>query len=453
MTDATHGAPGEAPAAVGAAVGPVTKKALATDIAVALGITPPAVSFGSSVASEFIGRVYTACTGEPLDEGLVYRRAERLMQALSLTYDPFWDTSEHRGQTGGGTVTNRAFSRIRTAITGRPRCFILNVTDAPIGDKYETDHETSYGFSSKVSGRAPLLDAGPGSRVLYYTTSSASRDAMHFTAHARVAYIHPGWEGEEKPDGSRSWLATIQDFEAFESPVPKSRAAIDGWNSQHGIAEITFETYAWLVVQGTGQQPPSEGQQDSGGDIIAQQILESFPVEDDADVELVPGDALPDVMPSGQLSPLGAFTRDYASGRPASGNIPGALGDLPPRTPSQRRRDKLAEVRAVQIATKFLADRDWTLASDHQASGDGFDLRFASGARTLNVEVKGVQGSELAFNLTPKEWWRAQTDPLFVVLAVTSVLSPRKYFVNVVTRDRLMTARREILSYRLSFGD
>jgi hypothetical protein len=117
------------------------------------------------------------------------------------------------------------------------------------------------------------------------------------------------------------------------------------------------------------------------------------------------------------------------------------------------RRDKLAEERGVQIATQFMTDRGWKLLTDHQTSGDGFDLRFAQGERTLNVEVKGIQGAALAFNLTPKEWWRAQTDPAFVVLAVTSVLSPQDYFVNIVTRDRLVTARREVLSYRLSVTD
>ncbi len=77
-------------------------------------------------------------------------------------------------------------------------------------------------------------------------------------------------------------------------------------------------------------------------------------------------------------------------------------------------------------------------------------LEITNGTQTLHVEVKGVQGSRLAFNLTPKEYWRAETDPEWVVVAVTSVLSPTNYRLNLVTRDTIVTADRVITGFRLT---
>ena len=92
-------------------------------------------------------------------------------------------------------MTARAFSRIRSAISGTPRCFILNVTDAPVGSKWETDHTSVYRYDDNVTGRMSFNDAGPGSRVLYYSTSNSSTNKMHFMGHAEVKYIADGWTG------------------------------------------------------------------------------------------------------------------------------------------------------------------------------------------------------------------------------------------------------------------
>ena len=57
----------------------------------------------------------------------------------------------------------------------------------------------------------------------------------------------------------------------------------------------------------------------------------------------------------------------------------------------------------------------------------------------------------LAFNLTPKECWRVETDPDFVVVAVTNVLSPTAFKLHLITRDKLAAADRVITGYRLQF--
>ena len=93
----------------------------------------------------------------------------------------------------------------------------------------------------------------------------------------------------------------------------------------------------------------------------------------------------------------------------------------------------------------------WTRSANRQSDGVGYDLEFTKNARTLKVEVKGIQGRTLAFNVTPKEWWRAETDPDWVLVAVTSVLSPRDFRLHLLTRNVVVGGTRTVASYRLSF--
>lgn len=44
--------------------------------------------------------------------------------------------------------------------------------------------------------------------------------------------------------------------------------------------------------------------------------------------------------------------------------------------------------------------------------------------------------STVAFNLTTKESWRVETDPDFVLIAVTNVLSPTAFNLNLPSREQ-----------------
>ncbi len=138
-----------------------TKARLAHDISDLLGLARPPVSSGSSVDSGFLDDIHGALGGGPSGGAGAYRKTEIVLDRLGLTYDPWWDTSES-ADAGGSTVTNRAYSRIRTALSGMPRCFLLNVTDAPVGARWETNHDEVYRYDETVTGRASLNDAGPG---------------------------------------------------------------------------------------------------------------------------------------------------------------------------------------------------------------------------------------------------------------------------------------------------
>lgn len=163
-----------------------TKAKLANDIAAALGIPEPTVSSGSSVDSTFLDRIHTALTGDQSTQSDAYRKAERVLQDLKLTYDPFWDTSE-AAEAGGSTVTNRAYSRIRSAVTGVPRCFLVN---GAVGVWAHPDIDERYQYNERTTGRSNLTDAGPGSRILFY-----DRDHLGLTrliAHGEVSYSGQG---------------------------------------------------------------------------------------------------------------------------------------------------------------------------------------------------------------------------------------------------------------------
>lgn len=415
-----------------------SKEELAARIAGHLNLAVPHVSSGASVDSRFLDDVHVALTGVPTGGADTYRKVEGVLHALGLTYDPYWDTSE-AAEKGGGTVTTRAYSRILVALTGTPRCFLLNTNDAPVGAKYETDRETSYGYDDRVTGRRPLNEAGPGSHVVYYSTSKSASNPMQFTAHAGIEYIGPGWTGP--------WQARVVDFRPFQSPVARAELELPGWNHQHAITEITWETYLAIVDAGTTGEVATDIDVagDAGGAEIAERVAHDFPPNPGPTgrtVIAVPKDLPVGLLEGGQPESPVYVEEDGALSGPSS----------PRRSAEDRRRDKFAEERAVQVATDSLERDGWSLERDRQMDGVGYDLHFVRQDRQLKVEVKGIQGPRLAFNLTPKEWWRATTDEAFVVLAVTSVLSPDDYRVHLVTRDLIVSAPRLITGYRVQIA-
>ncbi|QTE30029.1 protein NO VEIN domain-containing protein [Pengzhenrongella sicca] len=422
------------------------KKKMAAEIADLRGLPDPKVSGGSSVESRFLDAVYASIVGTPSGGADAYRKTEALLERLALPYDPYWDTSE-AALTGGSTVTNRAYSRIRAALSATPRCFMLNVTDAPVGARWEQNHQELYRYDTTVTGRRSLNDGGPGSRIVYYATSKSRRDAKHFIARATVSYIDPGWTGP--------WVAQLEEYTPFPAPVPVDELELVGWNRQHAITEITYDTYRALVRAGglpfetAGSSSAVPGLEETevadlglGGGRVAERVLHDFPIRDDD----VPSLEIPDPLPTGVHGGGLVLVPRYIE--TATGLVSDDPNALPAR-PRDRKRDKIAEQRAVELATKALVKDGWVLHSDRQKDGVGYDLEFKRADAQLNVEIKGIVGRRLAFNITPKELWRAQTDPRWVLIAVTDVLTPRSFSLHVVTRDRVAAADRAVTGYRI----
>jgi len=421
----------------GSKVATPTKSEMATALAELVGVRGPTISRGSSVSPELLGRIYTSRTGSvPADPG-AYRITELLLGDYGLTYDPRWDTSEARGEKGGSTVTNRAFSRLLVAESGVPRCFVLNSTDAHAGNAWETDKERRYSYDRRVTGRAPFTDAGPGSLVVFYNTSSHSQDRMSFTATARVEYIGPDWDGP--------WDADLTHYEAFTSPVPADQVYINGRNRQHAITEITWELYQAIVEAGTGSRPKPVDVgigSDVGGAHAAEHISELFRPEEIAII----GGPVPERRDA-PLEPAPEAERRYSDdGASVDGEV---FEPRLSRSAEDRRRDKAVEERAVALALRHLKSHGWELIADHQKSGVGYDLDVSDGSRIVHLEVKGIRGPRLEFNLTAKEWWRANTAPDFLVAAVTTALDTKEVQVHLIPPDKLVRSTRVVTAYRI----
>ena len=192
-----------------------TKREMAIELARLVGVEDLDVRRGGRVDELLLAKIYEARTGSEPAKMSSYELVRGALEDFDLTYDPSWDTSGE----GGATVTSRAYSRMLVAHRGFPRCFVINSTDAKEGNAWETDKQTRYTYDATVTGRAPFNDAGPGSMVLFYNTSSHSQHPMNFTATARVEYINGTW----KPG---PWTAELAEYREFDFPVPRSRVEI-----------------------------------------------------------------------------------------------------------------------------------------------------------------------------------------------------------------------------------
>lgn len=85
--------------------------------------------------------------------------------------------------------------------------------------------------------------------------------------------------------------------------------------------------------------------------------------------------------------------------------------------------NKLVEAAAVQAVVNHYQTGGWWVRSVERDKC-GFDLECTKGAVVEQVEVKGVSGTELCFVITAGEVRQARENPKFVLVVVTSALSP-----------------------------
>lgn len=385
-----------------------TKKTLADEIMAILDIGEAKESRGSTVQRETIGAIYQSLTGET-DQPTKYRSAEGALAALGLSYDPKTDTSESQGRSGGGTVTNRCYSRILAALNNTPRCFILNASDKGQGLTWETDHRDIYRFDSTVSGRKALWDAGPYSRVLFYSTSNSRINPMTFTGCAMVTEISGTHDSEEHE-------LTFEDIVEFSRPVPSDKVNIFGWNRQISITEIPFSLWSEICAAG-------------GYTGFSDATTDSELVEERATAAASRGLPQP-IIPGGFKLLDQTHWAPQALGEPdkpdysvdEDNRLRPKNSLLEGRLPNQE-TNRLVEQRAIEVVRRAMALDGWREVADRQRDGCGYDLEFERDARTAHVEVKGIKGPYLVFNVTPKERWRIESDPLFVLIAVTRAVS------------------------------
>lgn len=407
------------------AVDRLSKEALAAAIASRLGIATPAVSAGGSVSSEFLDEIYESVFGGSSGGADTYRKTERLLSRLGFVYDPWWDTSEAQA-TGGGTVTARAFSRVLSAIAGQPRCFVIDQSSLDDADTLEIN---------RIATRDPFAEAGPGSKVLLVSASNGLATAH---AWAEVAEVWPGWS-------TAPWFARLAPRHELSAPVEVKVEGIHPGPPR--IIEISWTDFRSVVGETSGRG--EDGQvlrTDRGAGKTAERIDREYPAE----VVPIGSVSIPELDAS-PVDPVPMYEVEYIEteqdGRPAVASDESSM--LRQRRSNDHTANRLAEERAITYALRSLHQAGWTLVRDCQKDGVGYDLLFERGQRRLKVEVKGIQGHWPTFNITPKEWWRALTDPEWVVVAVTSVLSPSGPGFHVVTRAEIVSARRVPLGYRV----
>lgn len=350
-----------------------TKEEISVAIAGFLGLTPPPVSDGASVISSFIDEVNTALFGSATGGTDSYRRAERLLTNLGLLYDPRWDSSESRGATGGSTITTRAFSRILVALTGAPRCFLMeNARVLAIADLQVVG----------VAERNPLAEAGPGALVAFYDRRKGDVFAVHSAA--QVASTDPGW-------GAAPWRARFDQHRLLADPV---EVTVRGASSGR-IVEIPWLDYLRVLgVAGDGRARPSQDNQkdpDVGSGPVATRLDADYPAEKvPINVAVVPPSSGGDVVQVAEaVDPAYGEGEDDVVARGSDTNVQGGGAQ------SDATANSIAEKRAIVLATRSLLADGWTLTRDRQPDGVGYDLLFERSGRPLKVEVKGIRGGEI----------------------------------------------------------
>ncbi|MCR2824410.1 DUF3883 domain-containing protein [Microbacterium sp. zg.Y909] len=403
-----------------------SKEALAEAIANHLNLEVPTVSAGGSVSSLFLDEIHGSLFGGPSGGADTYRMTDRLLSRLGLVYDPWWDTSESRA-TGGGTVTTRAYSRILSAVTGVPRCFIVNWPAIP-----DDEQAITLPFF-KQADLNPFAEAGPGSMVLFGEVSPG--DLVSAYAWAEVTDMSPGWR-------TAPWSATVGPRVSLDATIGVT--VEDLRPGPLRLTEITWAGFQTVVRAGTFHGgsvplPPSDG----GARKIAERIERDYPAES------IPIGVAKVPAPEPALANVAPLDLPVYEETEVGGNAAVTTNDsLPQQGEVDQTARRLAEIRGIKYAIRSLTADGWVLERDCQQDGVGYDLLFKREDRLLKVEVKGIQGPALIFNLTPKEWWRATTDPDWILVAVTGVLSPLEPKVNVVTRQQIASSRRMALGYR-----
>ncbi|MFE7504022.1 DUF3883 domain-containing protein [Promicromonospora sp. NPDC057488] len=414
----------------------MTKESIANEVMRLLYAAPVRTSSGSTVVSEALDRIHVALTGrQPFHGMTAHQKTAAILEALDLTYDPHWDTS------AGSTVTVRAYSRMLVGLSKTPRCFVLSATDVVADGASDSDQNLYYPYDSTFLGTTSFNEAGPGTLVLFYDEGIGSENPMSYTGTARIEYIAPGWQGP--------WTAELSGYQEFHTPVRADWAEISNRHIGNVITPISWPEYQGIVAEGTGARPDAHDLEDSldaGGRRAAERVTTDFPA---SEMKVV-GDLVPARRANGHLEPSPEREPAYTEGPAAEGSV-----RVPsrPRTTSDRERDKIVEERAVALATQHLANLGWTFVADRQKDGCGYDLEFSDGSRVIHLEVKGIQGPRLEFNLTAKEWWRARTDRDFVLAGVTDVLNPVKANVRLLGPEEILAADRAATQFRIVIKD
>jgi len=118
--------------------------------------------------------------------------------------------------------------------------------------------------------------------------------------------------------------------------------------------------------------------------------------------------------------------RSFFTAAPPALQIRPKIGAVEPETgwgkSQDRERNRRIEQAGISWAIAHLESMGWKLLHDRQLDGVGYDLDFMSPGGPRKVEVKGIGGTDLAFNLTASEYELSRSDRSWLLVAVTGAL-------------------------------
>ena len=325
------------------------------------------------------------------------------------------------------SLTRERFERLEQELqrriddSQRKRFFVINQADHPVSARYEDVEGEFYGFSGNVTGRKLLLEADSSARVIFYRTEKSSKNPKRYVSAAdveKISLIRP-----------ETWRAKLYSFILFNTPVAR---LADG-NVQHSIREIDGALYYEILRQGGAAQldtgAPSTSSPLAGASVLADAPVPERPIF--GEMLSAPAGLVP---PAPQERAISTETDDSVK-NPAHGR-------------RNRELDKLTEERAIHIVRHELHRKGWELVQDHQKKGSGFDLEYRRASEHAFVEVKGIRGSELTFNMTSKEWAMAIANRDYFVIAVTNVLT-ESHSTFILGQEKLFELVRTPTQFRL----
>lgn len=403
----------------------LNKGQIANWVADSFGLPHPRTSKGGSVDSVFLGRVLDIlnATSKPTN---AYRRLELALELVGEAYDPHRDTSESRGVKGGSTITRDGFLTLLRGYTAVPRCFIVRVKDWEMAGPPLNELRLHFALAN-----ARRLDgAGSGSRVLI-----VYRNQIVAAAVVRDVRLASG--GALRVDFSQ--------INRLDPVLASSSLTMTAWPSSRELTEISAATFDAVVEDRSSSAIRALNRSRSARFTVQNEPLTQ------GDFDRSPMFALPASLGSAAILPE-IREQERHSESDSQQTTPDGSGPTSTRSRSlDTDLNKQTELRAVAIVTEYLRLASWSVFDDAQARGVGYDLAFTRGGDNLLIEVKGIRGTRLAFNMTPLEWARLETEPNFLVIAVTSVLSDDGFKIHVLDKSSFQTAHRFSESYRLEF--
>lgn len=349
---------------------PFGKEAMEEKVRDALEITALPISRGGSTSSKLTYQIL-----HKLDETIVpasesSKRVAQIMNCLGLSVDE-WDFSK------GSTVPNRGLSKIHRALTGQPRLFLFRTDSVhPLGES------TTLLIDSPMQN-APLSVAGPG--ALVWLVNIDSDTPVPFAEVEEVQALSPDGNKKIAP-----WAVRIR-IRGLSTPVQSALMK----NEMNSVKVGDHREFVWV----------------------------------DSDAPLHSNHAA-----TRNLSP--SQTTDVAPSipmRPESPELPSIEFHFRDALSQQiRQRDRFSgtknadtdrkhqvELAAIDFASTLMSGNGWTLEIDRQQDrGFGYDLEYSKDNETIYLEVKGVSGAGLDFNMTANELLAASTLKEWAVLVV-----------------------------------